>query len=91
MSTYDTIVNQAQENLERTTQRWAQAQEQTVAFVDEATKRFQSVLPLATEAVESNYRLAAETFQAQRDLTLKWLELFQPTPSTSGKGAGKAS
>ena len=91
MTTYDRIVNQTQENLDRTTRRWTDAQEQTVAFADEAAKRFRSVLPVATEAVEANYRLISEALQVQRDLTVRWLQTFESAPAPSGKGPGKSS
>jgi hypothetical protein len=90
MTTYDRIVNQTQENLDRATRRWTEAQEQTVAFADEASKRFRSVLPIATEAVEANYRLFSEALRLQKDLTLKWLETLEAAPTASGKGSGKA-
>ena len=91
MTTYDRIVNQTQENLERTTRRWTEAQEQTVAFADEAAKRFRGVLPIATQAVEANYRFISEALQLQRDLTVRWLETFDSAPAASGKGTGKSS
>jgi hypothetical protein len=90
-TTYDRIVNQTQENLEQTTRRWTDAQERTGAFADEVAKRFRGVLPIATEAVEANYRLVSETLQLQRDLTLRWLGTFESAPATSGKGTGKSS
>jgi hypothetical protein len=90
MTTYDRIVNQTQENLERTTRRWTEAQEQTVAFADEAAKRFRGVLPIATEAVEANYRFISEALHLQRDLTVRWLETFDSAPATPGKGTGKS-
>jgi len=91
MTTYDRIVNQTQENVDQATRRWTEAQEQTVAFADEASKRFRSVLPIATEAVEANYRLFSEALRLQKDLTIKWLETLDTVPATPGKGAGKAS
>jgi hypothetical protein len=91
MTTYDRIVNQTQENLERTTRRWTDAQEQTVAFADEAAKRLRGVLPIATQAVETNYRLISEALQLQRDLTVRWLETFESAPANPGRGSGKSS
>ncbi len=87
MTTYDRIVNQTEDNLDRATRRWAETQEQAVAMAEETTKRFRNVLPIATEAVDVNYRLFSEALRVQKDLTIHWLKTFESTPATSGKSS----
>ena len=91
MTVYDSILNQTQERLGQATSRWTRAQEQAAAFAEDARMRFRDVLPIATEAVQANYRLASETLQANRDLTVRWLEALDSAPSTPGKGSVKSS
>jgi hypothetical protein len=87
MTTYDRILNQTEDNLDRATRRWAETQEQAVAMAEETTTRFRSVLPIATEAVDVNYRLFSEAFRLQKDLTIRWLKTLESTPATSGKSS----
>jgi hypothetical protein len=91
MTVYDSIVNQTQEGLGQATSQWTRAQEQAVALAEDARKRFRDMLPIASEAVQANYRLASETLEAQRDLTVRWLEALDSAPATSSKGSGKSS
>ena len=87
MTTYERIVNQTEDNLDRATRRWAETQEQAVALAEETTKRFRSVLPIATEAVDVNYRLFSEALRLHKDLTIQWLKTLESTPATSGKSS----
>jgi hypothetical protein len=86
MTVYDSFVNQTQEGLGRATSQWTRSQEQAAAFAEDARKKFRDVLPIATEAVQANYRLASEALQAQRDLTVRWLEALDSAPAKSAKG-----
>src|SRR5437660_12499467 len=91
MTTYDRIVNQTQENLDRATRRWTETQEQTAAFADEAAGRFRGVLPVAAEAVEANYRLVSESLKVQKDLMIRWPAPLEPAPRTPRKGTAKST
>ncbi|MDP9247171.1 MAG: hypothetical protein M3O95_03650 [Candidatus Dormibacteraeota bacterium] len=85
MTAYDSIVNQTQEGLDQATSQWTRAQEQAAAFAEDARKKFRDVLPIATEAVQANFRLASGALEAQRDLTVRWLETLNSAPAKSAK------
>ena len=86
MTVYDSILNQTQERLGQATSRWTRAQEQAAAFAEDARMRFRDVLPIATEAVQANYRLASGALEAQKDLTVRWLETLNSAPAKPAKG-----
>jgi hypothetical protein len=86
MTIYDSIVNQTQEGLEQATSQWTRTQEQAAAFAEDARKKFRDVLPIATEAVQANYRLASGALEAQKDLTVRWLETLNSAPTKPAKG-----
>jgi hypothetical protein len=85
MNVYDSIVNQTQAGLDQATNQWTRAQEQAAAFAEDARKKFRDVLPIATEAVQANYRLASEALQVQRDLTVRWLRALDSAPAKPAK------